>query len=368
MEIDVLIECALYKGELWSVGELLDENGQYKEDLRLFMRKESQNNQFYCPDCGNLLVLCTGQKLPPFFRHHQKEACEKVIRERGSSFLKARKLLYELARRSFPQAHISSKITANPLEILIEIESSQLVLTYASSDIKYITWEEIHKNYERNNMIDIWVLNAKTVLPNEFSTFQYLVAKTKGQCICLDVYQEKLILKKNYKNRLDQTDMVYAKQYFIDEVTLTTNGEFLCDFEQCYIEHMDNLEKQWESRERQLKDQRELLERIYAAESGKVLRLPLDPNIIEDACHVSIDGIHETWILPELKERSIRSGAQKERMRETAYEKRYLYLIEVNDKLNMAKNEKEKERIIEAAIRRLEHDTRTLAWFQFQRG
>ena len=49
-----MYECAeaVYQNEIWRAASLKDENGNYKQELRLKMKKESQKHCFSCPECG----------------------------------------------------------------------------------------------------------------------------------------------------------------------------------------------------------------------------------------------------------------------------------------------------------------------------
>lgn len=103
----VIQENAFYKNELWCVYELKDAQGNYDEETRLKMRKASQNNEFVCPDCGEHLVLCAGNKVEPYFRHHENANCPVRTNGQGTRYLLARRLLFQVAKRSFPHAAIT---------------------------------------------------------------------------------------------------------------------------------------------------------------------------------------------------------------------------------------------------------------------
>src|SRR5690349_15986705 len=102
----VFNENALYHGNLWSAYELKDFDGNYKEELRLHMRKESQKNQFICPDCREHLILCAGPIMEPFFKHHGASACITLSENGKKRNMIARRMLYYLAKSSFTEATI----------------------------------------------------------------------------------------------------------------------------------------------------------------------------------------------------------------------------------------------------------------------
>ena len=150
-------ENAFYKNELWCVYELKDAQGNYDEDTRLKMRKASQNNEFVCPDCGEHLVLCAGNKVEPYFRHHENANCPVRTNGQGTRYLLARRLLFQAAKRSFPNAAITCSRQGGKYvsDIFIEDGDLKMVLEYAGQDLKLDLWEKKHAYYQEEDIIDL---------------------------------------------------------------------------------------------------------------------------------------------------------------------------------------------------------------------
>ncbi|BBF43736.1 hypothetical protein lbkm_2424 [Lachnospiraceae bacterium KM106-2] len=66
---------ALYHSRSICVFDLLDQNGQYVEEVRSEYRKASQANELVCPECQGTLELCAGVIVAPYFRHKSINDC-----------------------------------------------------------------------------------------------------------------------------------------------------------------------------------------------------------------------------------------------------------------------------------------------------
>lgn len=79
-----------------------DENGNYKQELRLKMKKESQKHCFSCPECGESLILNAGNIRQPYFSHYAGSDCvltSKEQAERNQLMRQAMLLLAKAASR-----------------------------------------------------------------------------------------------------------------------------------------------------------------------------------------------------------------------------------------------------------------------------
>lgn len=352
MKKEFRLECALYQGELWTVNSLLDKKTKYKEDLRLKMRKESQNNAFTCPDCGKYLVLCAGAKVAPYFRHHCQEACEKTMLHRGEAYYKARVQLLELARRSFPGASITtgSKKKEDRMDLYIEKGSVKIGMKYLSYDWKLSDWEQLHHEYEEKGIPVFWILRDRGAA--RMTTFEYLISSKAGYSISLNVRGKSVCLKKSFHDELAKADYTYIRNYELDDIALALNGQVLCGFMEGFSAYKTQVE-----------EKNQAILSIRKKEIGVVSRVPMED--YEDELRVSMPALEETWVLPGLVARNRNVSPVQ---LQDAYEKRYLYLLDVNDKILAVRSQKEKENIITNAKNLIESDTRVSAWNSFKRS
>lgn len=265
----VINECACYEDNLWYAYDLKDGNGQYKEEERLFMRKESQNHKFSCPDCGEELILCAGPIMEPFFKHHEQSNC--IMRQADSKHrnLAVRRMMYFIAKNSFPVGYIEANrkvgehacadflITAlkNNSDISDEMivqdtdcnaPISPIALNYLGHEMKLSLWEEIHEEFDDNQIEDIWFLNYRKYQNMVSTTFEYLLTKNNRPIILINDEEQTITLK--IKMNSPTGGMYFlAKKYELSEIRIGEDGSLLTDFADfCQSEIQDILKREEE--------------------------------------------------------------------------------------------------------------------------
>lgn len=380
-----VIESALYHGQLWCTYDLKDMNGRYYEEYRLKMRKESQSNQFICPDCGEHLILCAGPIMEPYFKHHENTQCSIRGVHGGTRYLLGRRLLYTLVKRSFPEAQIylNHKLTDEyRAGIYVEDDVHKLSIEYLSHDMKIAEWEEKHYYYNNNGILDIWILDNKKYKKEHLQTFEYLIATNASPVIkILNSLDKIIILKQNvWITKADSNKLLYC-EYSITDLVLTSSGEFNCEFiEDCKIEVEDinntllqeqlkQLEKEeeerleqlaWENRRNEIKAEREkeaYYEALYSSNvntySNQVIREVLNSETELNSNKMKMIHINEAWYLPVID--------GKENLVKRARGIRYSYLKEL-DKMLGELSEDEKEIRIQEAVTLLELKKEARQW------
>lgn len=245
-------ENAFYKKELWCVYELKDAQGNYDEDTRLKLRKASQNNEFVCPDCGEHLVLCAGNKVEPYFRHHENANCPVRTNVQGTRYLLARRLLFQAAKRSFPNAAITCSRQGGKYvsDIFIEDGDLKMVLEYAGQDLKLELWEKKHAHYQEEGIIDLWFLNGRKYGDDVMATFEYLIYSYQGILLLLDMEDQELRLKQRCIIPFNQSECIFTKSFPLDEITIDPSGKIICEYE-IYKEHyIEDVEENLKSKKR----------------------------------------------------------------------------------------------------------------------
>jgi len=422
------IECAVYQGELWSVNELLDEKGKYKRDLQLEMRKASQKNGLFCPECGSLLVLCAGEIIKPYLRHHQKEQCEGRFRDfRAITHTKA--ILCENARRGFPEAKvvIGQKEHKYPFDFIIETPDRQYGIKYLRSPIKLAEWDERHAYYQELGIRDIWILDYAAFHTETTAAFEYNIAKVKGLCIVVNAQQENVILKKAYRSPVTDSDETFTAVYPLKELLFHEQADIWRTYGDEYNKLMDRLGRiaeirreqiEKEQKEKELKAQvlakklqaeqeeakrlkeEQLAEqqltkqqmeqqieqqieqvRLYEqemsekrargyqqqreAQSGEVMRNPFRKARSDKEFEMT--ALQETWILPGLQIAQNKPDSYYKVMCPKAGENRKKYLQNINRKLASDLPDRQKEKIVERALLELQ-DSRIYTWYNYKKG
>lgn len=415
----VIQENAFYKNELWCVYELKDAQGNYDEETRLKMRKASQNNEFVCPDCGEHLVLCAGNKVEPYFRHHENANCPVRTNGQGTRYLLARRLLFQVAKRSFPHAAITCSRQGGKYvsDIFIEDGDLKMVLEYAGQDLKLDLWEKKHAHYKKEGIIDLWFLNGRKYGDDKMATFEYLIYSNQGILLLLDMEDQKLRLKQRYMIPFNRSEHIFTKSFQLDEITIDSSGEMICDFETYKKHYIEDVEENLKSKKRtflndinsgifdkkpnrDLSAEQEIVqkavqrveeslaanrenkrlhmeavkEREIKRDGGKNFKMDGTPKqgTLDDKLHrhilTSDDGpltarmtaIGESWDLPQLK--------GNEAMLPKANSNRKSYLESLNNRLQNTPDRKKQELFITKAVEKINSELKIYAWHCYKRG
>lgn len=415
----VIQENAFYKNELWCVYELKDAQGNYDEETRLKMRKASQNNEFVCPDCGEHLVLCAGNKVEPYFRHHENANCPVRTNGQGTRYLLARRLLFQVAKRSFPHAAITCSRQGGKYvsDIFIEDGDLKMVLEYAGQDLKLDLWEKKHAHYKKEGIIDLWFLNGRKYGDDKMATFEYLIYSNQGILLLLDMEDQKLRLKQRCMIPFNRSEHIFTKSFQLDEITIDSSGEMICDFETYKKHYIEDVEENLKSKKRMFlndansgifdkKPNRDLSEgqeivqkavqrveeslaanrenkrlhmeavkeREIKRDGGKNFKMDGTPRqgTLDDKLHrhilTSDDGpltarmtaIGESWDLPQLK--------GNEAMLPKANSNRKSYLESLNNRLQNTPDRKKQELFITKAVEKINSELKIYAWHCYKRS
>ncbi|HEX3076933.1 MAG TPA: competence protein CoiA family protein [Lachnospiraceae bacterium] len=385
----VINEFAYYKGKLWCAYELKDLQGNYKEDYRLEMRKESQRNMFRCPDCGEPLILCAGPIMEPFFKHYDNAECStRTVTSSGRNMI-ARRILYHLIQRSFPEFNIEysknflPKVTA---DFYIEDENQSLAVIYLSHEMKLDDWEKQHRFYKEHGITDVYFLNYKRYLHEVGTTFEYLISKADPVIKLLNYDDNCLIMK--VKPRSGDTSRMISKTYSMAEVRINLSGNVVIEGfnEGVPLEH--RMTEEFEGKEREERERQKEQDRLQSmlrkskieAEINKQeatkKRMESDNPILPSNRYGYSDGkkvsrssmsigtvtkntmkmtaIEELWDLPELegKDWQIRNGNMN----------RYNYIKNVNRELAKMQDTRKRQEMVMNAIEILERNTKAFQW------
>lgn len=227
-----IYDSALYQGKVWYAYDLKDYEGYYDEELRLFMKKESQSLCFTCPDCHEKMMLCAGNIMEPYFRHYSDVECtRKSIKGKGKT-LEARRMLYHVLRKSFPNSEITTnsklifegnKSIDLSADFLVELGEQQLVASYLSYEMKLDDWEKQHLIYQSAGVEDIWFLNASHFYTVEPNAFEYMISKYYDKMFYIDYHFVEIQVRENRRiSNYTQEREVY--KYPLDEFFLKKSG------------------------------------------------------------------------------------------------------------------------------------------------
>lgn len=364
-------ENALFQGELWCSYELKDYEGRYKEDLRLKMRMASQNHELICPDCKESIILCAGMIREPYFRHHAETDCKARSNGNQGDYPLARRLLYQLAKRSFKEAQIycSKEVGKYVADIYINDNHMSMAMEYLSYDMKLNEWLEKHAYYEKEGITDVWFLNSKKYRFEAPTTFEYLIATKKYILNILDTHSGEVTLKKILRLNGQSVGKVISKGYFLPDLTIDAEGNLRCDFEEYleerFIQETRKQEKRLEKYPIPLRvalanrddhscesTKHEDIEKINnnvqqhnALSPYEVHRFPISYTNLTSLT-MKMPALNECWLIPRLR------GENWEV--ERGNKERFDYLHDLNNRLYKIEDEDQREQMVDEAIFYLE--------------
>ncbi len=241
-------ECkqAIYRGEIWTASRLKNQDGDYFQDMRLSMKKESQGHAFYCPECGENLILCAGNIREPYFRHYDGSECVLAQNDRAARYYAMLACMEDLVKRSFPEGKITHYgLISHRMrsQLLVETNNAVYALNYVSNSVNLNWLAEKMEKLEECGVVPVWFTIQKENKRNIPTTVEYAVSKYQPVLKAIQPNEGLLSLKEYDKsgNRL-----LLCETYCLEDMVLSEDGEFFCDF---YIKR-ERLQKKEKEREK----------------------------------------------------------------------------------------------------------------------
>lgn len=278
---------AMYRSEPVCIFELLDQNGQYREEVRSEYRRASQSNELLCPECHGILELCAGAIREPYFRHKSVLDC-KLMSELGTEAGKrnyyGRKMLYSLIHTAEGEKLFLEEEKKYPYHpVLFTANGAVTAFLYLDGRTRnYKELGEAQKSYEKEGITCYWFLHKKYQSNGRNITSDEAEAGrlNKGILFYLDTKNQKIEIRKAYQSPYGERKYL-TKAYPLEQLTVDSSGSFHKAFLKDYEEHV--------KREKQSLD--------------KVLRLPMEDGIEEcyfDFTILYVEFLEEIWVLPQL--------------------------------------------------------------------
>lgn len=303
------MENCLYQGKIICTYDLKDLNGYYYEDLVLEWKQSAADRNLICTECGAPVYLAAGPIKEPYFAHYDLEKCDYGSGYESEELKKGKRLLYQLLRRSFPEADIQARFRMeNGLytTLLCILEDGRtFAIDYRLQNNSLEKFRERDDFYQSNRIKPIYVISKRQQKDTkQIDWYQSLLQSSMGYLIFMDTEGEKLTLKKCFSYRLgNERKFAYCIQlYPIRDLTIGTDGQMICEFtEECNrIENRIQEEKQQHQRRqeqlKQLQEERQRLEeqdleRQEAYRRKKELEsLNLNPIILEKCRQMIAEG------------------------------------------------------------------------------
>lgn len=266
--------------------DIVDENGQYKEEMRSRYRAASQAGELLCPECESVLELCAGAIMEPYFRHRALEDCpitQEMKTKAGKRRYAAKKSLYNFALEQDASEVVVEEGKSiwpyNPIRLWRN--EQQLALIYLDGKSRnYSELKEAQAFYEKKGVSVLWFLNKQHQSKTKNLTSDEAESSivNKGVIYYLDVEEKTVDIRKAYTNAYGE-HKYYTETFALSELKMNEAG----DFTELFMAHYKEAVRQEKSK------------------LDRVLRVPIEEGVDEvyfQFAYVFMYALMEIWILP----------------------------------------------------------------------
>lgn len=255
--------CLLHGKEICAY-DLKDGSGFYDNELVVAWKELAHNKQLVCLECGNKVRLAAGQIMEPYFAHYDKKECTYGNLVESEESRKAKRLLYSLAKHSFPEFEVSARYKlTNGLYATIYIKNqagADIAIEFRRQNLTVEQFRIREQFYQQQGIKVIYVLAIELDRDGkQLSWYQDLVHKSMDYAVFINVFKETLLFKKSFEYVLDGKRKIklLSMEYPIKELSLDIQGKFICDFERQCDDTKRKLDELIASEERRIKEARE---------------------------------------------------------------------------------------------------------------
>ncbi|MGF6951462.1 competence protein CoiA [Neobacillus sp. B4I6] len=164
------------------IGEKICLGLDYKKDTLLALRSKEE---FFCPICGESVLLKLGDQRIFHFAHKQGGACRDFYESESNYHMEGKRQLYQwLIRQKIPSdlEYYDRDIQQRP-DIMFNYNGKKYALEYQCSTIPESIFIKRTNSYLQNGYIPLWILSSNKIIIKKrnivaLSNFQYLFLRT----------------------------------------------------------------------------------------------------------------------------------------------------------------------------------------------
>lgn len=277
---------AILYGKKICILDIVDENGQYKEEIRSMYREASQAGKLLCPECESVLELCAGAIMEPYFRHRSLQDCpitQEMKTKAGKRRYAAKKSLYGFALEQGASEVVVEEGKSiwpyNPIRLWRN--EQQIALIYLDGKSRnYSELKAAQAFYEEKGISALWFLNKQhqSKTRNLTSDEAESSMMNKGVTYYLDVEEKTLDIRKVYTNAYGEYEY-YTETFRLLDLKMNEAG----DFTELFMAHYKEAARKAKSK------------------LDKVLCVPIEDGVDElyfQFVYVFMYALMEIWILP----------------------------------------------------------------------
>ena len=274
------MENCIYHGNAICTYDLKDNNGLYYEDMVLEWKLAASERQLTCMECGAKVYLAAGPIKEPYFAHYDLQDCDYGNGHESEELKKGKRLLYQLIKRSFPNAFIQARYRMEngmyaTLYCLNE-NGQALAFDYRLQNNSLQNFRIRDTFYQANHITPVYVRGIRQEKDTkQIDWYQSLIQTSMDYLAFLNTDTEKLTLKKSFSYRLgkDRKFKYLTKSYSIKELLINQEGRMICDFSiGCEIIEQQIKEEKlsYQKRQNQLQELREQNQRLEEQEAERL--------------------------------------------------------------------------------------------------
>jgi competence protein CoiA len=151
-------------------------------------RRLRKDNKFFCPICGQEVVMKIGEKRIPHFAHMKVSNCSIILERESPIHLLGKKRMYDWFHHQRLPVQLEPYlpfIRQRP-DLLVQWERDRYAIEFQCSKIEQQLFIERTKSYQKNRISPIWIAGAAhltKISPERFrmSEFQWLFVHSLGQ-------------------------------------------------------------------------------------------------------------------------------------------------------------------------------------------
>ncbi|MBT2697131.1 hypothetical protein J7E79_06860 [Bacillus sp. ISL-40] len=164
------------------IGEKICLGLDYKKETLMALRNKEE---FFCPICGESVLLKLGDQRIFHFAHKQGGACRDFYENESNYHMEGKRQLFQwLIRQKIPSVleYFDREIQQRP-DIMFNHNGKKYALEYQCSTIPESIFIKRTNSYLQNGYIPLWILSSNKILIKKrnivvLSNFQYLFLRT----------------------------------------------------------------------------------------------------------------------------------------------------------------------------------------------
>lgn len=235
------LEICRYHGKEICSYDLKNENGIYRQENVIELKRAAARKELICVDCGKRVYLAAGLIREPYFAHYEAEQCAYGRLGESEESRLAKRLIYQMLKRSFSKETVYARhrledgtyttfyITNDSGEDLgIDYRLTQLPIKLLDKRVDYLKQHQIRPIF--------FLSDQSSKDRNQLSWYQEYMQDLIGYCIFFHRSKEEFVFKRSFHYQYEtyRVDRVFERHLSIQNASLNKDGTFVCDFgEKC---------------------------------------------------------------------------------------------------------------------------------------